>query len=306
MSQPSALNVGFIGLGTMGRPMAANLARAGFSLVVRDLEPTRETAFADEFRAATADTVESFGATTVIVTMLPDGVAVRDALLGRGVAAVLPPGAVVIDMSSSSPSSTRELGAALSARGVALVDAPVSGGRAKATDGTLSVMLGADDDAAAARVTPVLQAMSARIFRVGGLGSGHTVKALNNYLLAAGFSAASEAMIIAEKYGLELSVLFEVLSASSGRNIATDSILPSQVLTRRFAEGFPFRLLCKDVGIAEDLARELDVEAPLCAVVTKRLRDAAEELGWDEDYTRAVEMWERRADVDHWGRHGDH
>lgn len=295
MSAPRSSHVGFIGLGTMGWPMAANLVRAGFRVVARDADAARQRAFADEFGSIAAQDPEPFREVDALVTMLPDGAAVRAALLDRAVVASLKAGTVVIDSSSSAPAGTQELGAVLAEQGHALVDAPVSGGRAKALDGTLSIMLGADEETHARRALPVLQAMSARIFRTGRLGSGHAVKALNNYVLAAGFTAAAEALVAGEAFGLDPAVLVEVLNASSGRNVATEAVLPAQVLTRRFAEGFPFRLMCKDVRIAAELANGLEVDARLCAAVDELLAAAADELGWDTDYTRAVELWERRA-----------
>jgi 3-hydroxyisobutyrate dehydrogenase len=291
-------SVGFIGLGNMGWPMAANLVRAGFSVVAGDLDTAREQKFARELGAVAAGGPAGFGRVGALVTMLPDGDAVRAALLDSGVADALPPGTLVIDMSSVAPAGTRELGMALAQGGYLLVDAPVSGGKAKAVDGTLSVMLGADDEAAAERAVPIIDAMSRRIFRTGGLGSGHALKALNNYVLAAGFVAAAEALVTGAKFGLDPAVIVEVLNASSGRNVATETVIPSQVLTRRFEEGFPFQLLCKDVGIAAGLADRLEVEAPLCGAVAERLAQVAAELGWDTDYTRAVVLWEQRAGID--------
>lgn len=290
--------VGFIGLGTMGWPMAANLVRAGFHVVARDLDPGRQQAFADEFGAVAAGAAEPFRQVGAVVTMLPDSAAVRAALIDTGVAASLPPGSLVIEMSSSAPADTRWLGATLSDLGLDLVDAPVSGGRAKALDGTLSIMLGADDEATAERARPLIDAMSARIFRTGALGTAHAMKALNNAVLAVGFAAAAEALVVGEKYGLDPAVIVEVLNASSGRNTATEKVFPAQVLTRRFAEGFSLRLLHKDVGIAVDLAEQLDVGTPVCTAAYERLALAAAELGWEIDYTRAVALWEHLADLE--------
>lgn len=297
MSDTTPRLVGFIGLGTMGWPMAANLFRAGYSVAAHDVDAVRRQAFAEEFGSPTGGQ-ERFRHVDALVTMLPDGHAVRAAVIDGGVAASLPPGSLVIDMSSSAPRDSRALGATLAEMGHTLVDAPVSGGRAKALDGTLSVMLGADDDAAAERALPFIDAMSARVFRTGALGSGHAMKALNNYVFAAGFVAAAEALILGGKVGLDPAVAVEVLNASSGRNVATETVLPSQVLPRRFAEGFSFRLLCKDVRIAAELADELGIEAPLCGAVSERLAEAAVTLGSDTDYTRALTLWEQRAGIE--------
>jgi 3-hydroxyisobutyrate dehydrogenase len=143
--------VGFVGLGAMGRPMARNLAAAGYRLTVRDAEPERQASFASTHACTAAETVESFAAATVVVTMLPDDRDVREALLDwrGGIVSALSPGAVVVDMSSSNPAGTKELGELLSGRGVGLVDAPVSGGVTRAEAGTLTLMIGAREDAVA-------------------------------------------------------------------------------------------------------------------------------------------------------------
>jgi 3-hydroxyisobutyrate dehydrogenase len=298
MSTELPRSVGFIGLGNMGRPMAANLARAGAQLVVGDAHTARQESFAAEFDVRAADDPEAFADVQTLVTMLPTGQVVREVLLDAGIAAALPRGAVAIDTSSSEPSGTIELGSALADLGLSLVDAPVSGGMAKAIDGTLAIMLGADDEAAAERAIPVLKAMSTRIFRTGALGTGHAMKALNNFVLAAGFEAAAEALVVGGKFGLDPAVIVEVLNASSGRNVSTETTLIEEVLTRRFAANFTLGLFTKDLGIAVDLANELDIDAPLCALVHERLVQAGEELGWETDYSAVVALWEQRAGIE--------
>jgi 3-hydroxyisobutyrate dehydrogenase len=294
--------VGFIGLGNMGRPMAANLARSGRRLVVRDVDAERQKAFATQFDAVVGDTPTVFGEVDAVVTMLPTGEVVRKALLDAGVASALPRGAVVIDTSSSDPLDTLKLGSALAAQGLSLVDAPVSGGMARALDGTLTIMLGADDEAAAERAVAVLEPMSARVFRMGGLGTGHAMKALNNFVLTAGFAAAVEALIVGGRFGLDPAVMLDVLNASSGRNVSTETTLIEEVLTRRFAANFTLGLLTKDLGIAARLADSLEIDAPLCAVVHERLARAGAELGWQTDYTETVRLWERLAGIRTAGR----
>lgn len=178
------MRVGFIGIGNMGWPMAANLVRAGFDVAVHDADPTRMQAFCREFQAR-APGLAGLATCEVVVTMLPDGHVVRRVLLeGDGGAFIntVQPGKVVVDMSSSEPTGTRELAARLARSGVALVDAPVSGAVPRATDGTLTIMIGSDDAEAAARARPVLEALGTRLFEVGGCGCGHAAKALNNYL----------------------------------------------------------------------------------------------------------------------------
>lgn len=286
--------VGFIGLGTMGRPMAANLARSGRTLLVDDVDTDRAREFAADFDAIVSDGPASFGAVDLVVTMLPSGATVRESLLDGGIAAALPQGALVIDASSSDPVGTRALGKALAELGVGLVDAPVSGGMAKALDGTLAIMLGTDDEAAAKRAESVLEAMSARIFRTGGLGTAHAMKALNNYVFAAGFVAAAEALVVGGKFGLDPAVMLDVLNASSGRNVSTETTLVEEALTRRFAANFTLGLLTKDLGIAADLAAVLNVQAPVCRATHQRLAEAGAELGWQSDYTSVIPLWESR------------
>src|SRR5690606_24072605 len=193
MTRPLA--VGFIGIGTMGWPMAANLVKAGHAVTVLDADAARAARFAAEHGATAAADAATLGRTVdVVVTMLPDGRQVRQAITGASAGgasllSALKPGSVVVDMSSSDPVGTRELGAVLREAGVRLVDAPVSGLAPKAQAGTLTIMVGADDDADVERVRPLLEAMGERLFRCGTLGCGHAMKALNNVVAATAFTA---------------------------------------------------------------------------------------------------------------------
>ena len=210
--------VGFIGLGRMGRPMATNLARAGYELVVRDAERDVELRFAEENGAVAGREASAFATAGAVITMLPDGAVVQDAVLGDGIADALSDGAVVVDMSSSSPRDTRDLGRELVKRSIALVDAPVSGGVARAIDGTLAIMAGADDEAALEHVLPILGVLGRRTFRTGPLASGHAMKALNNFCAAAGYAALAEALVLGRSFGLTPSTIVEIVNSSTGRS----------------------------------------------------------------------------------------
>ena len=293
------MRVGFVGIGRMGWPMARNIAAAGFPTWVYDADPGRARRFAAECGGRAADSLEALGRTAdVVVTMLPTGRDVRDVLLGgerraRGAAAGLRPGAVVVDMSSSDPLGTRELGAALRGRGIALIDAPVSGLAAKAETGTLTIMIGTDDDAALERAEPVLRVLGERLVRVGTLGCGHAMKALNNAVAATAFTVTAEALIVGKRFGLDPAVMVDVMSASTGRNFHTDLSFPAHVLTRKFATGFALGLLAKDVAIAADLGAALGATAPVMDLVKRLAAEGRDEVGADEDNTAIVRRWER-------------
>jgi 3-hydroxyisobutyrate dehydrogenase len=272
--------VAFIGLGTMGQPMAANLAREGYSVRSYDLNGTGSARSIRE-AAKGAD---------VLVTMLPNGDVVRDAVLEALPA--LKAGAIVVDMSSSDPAGTRALGKALSAKSVHIVDAPVSGAIAKARDGTLAIMMGGES-AVTKKVSPILKAMGKQLFHVGPLGAGHAVKALNNYLGAAGTLAGFEALLIAKAFGLDPRPMLESINASTGRNSTTERKIPQQVLTGAFASGFKLALMAKDVGIAAELARGLRVPAPYLKETLRLWRGAQKQLPAGADHTEIYRYLER-------------
>ncbi|HEY7841913.1 MAG TPA: NAD(P)-dependent oxidoreductase [Gammaproteobacteria bacterium] len=288
------LKAGFVGLGNMGWPMAANLARAGHALLVRDLDTERQRRFAAEHSAAVADVPAAFADVDVIITMLPTGSIVREVLFewSGGIARALKRGAVVIDMSSSEPAGTRNMGAELKQLGIVLIDAPVSGGVPRATTGTLSIMIGADDAEAAARVRPVLEKLGQKFFATGSLGTGHAMKALNNFVAAAGYTAAAEALIAGRGFGLDPAVMVEILNASTGRNFSTEYAMKEHVLSGKFATGFALGLLAKDIGIAADLAVDVGVDAPLSRLLKKRWAEAVAKGGPAVDHSAAILYWE--------------
>jgi 3-hydroxyisobutyrate dehydrogenase len=289
--------IGFIGIGNMGWPMAANIVRSGFPLIAFDTDRARTDRFTREFAAVAADDLRHLGrAADILITMLPTGAVVREVLLEAqqgSLLASLAPGATLIDMGSSEPLATRELGAVLAARDIAMVDAPVSGGVPRAETGKLAIMIGSDDAGAVARVEPVLTALGDRLFRTGRLGSGHAMKALNNFTAAAGYTAAVEALIIGRRFGLEAGLIVDVLNASTGRNFSTESVLPGQVLTRQFNTGFALGLLAKDVRIAADLGEDIGADAPLSRLIRRMWEAASESLGADQDHSSAIRHWEK-------------
>ncbi len=289
----SKLTVGFIGLGNMGWPMAANLHAAGFPLIVRDADPDREAAFSGGHPGAVAaDRPDAFAAADIVVTMLPDGAVVADVLLNWGIGEVLRPGSVVVEMSSSDPSDTLAVAAELSARGVRVVDAPVSGGVPRAVTGELSLMVGGDD-ADVSAVQPVLRVLGdpARQFRTGALGTGHAMKALNNVVGAATYCATAEAIVAGQRFGLDPKTMIDIINASTGRSFVSDNVFGANVLNGAYATGFMLGLMAKDVRIAQSVIEAAGADAPVLALTDERWAKALGDLGPAADQSRAHQSW---------------
>ena len=284
--------IGFVGLGMMGWPMARNLAAAGYPLVVRDADTALQERFAVEHGSVAATAPAAFAETGVVVTMLPDDKVVQSVVLEweGGIARALPQGAVVVDMSSSNPVGTIVLGERLAPLGIGLVDAPVSGGVLRAESGTLTLMIGGDDEQAIARARPVLEVLGERLFRTGPLGSGHAMKSLNNFVGGATYAVVAEALTVGKRYGLDPDTMIEVMNASTGRSFNTETVFADHVLTGKYATGFALGLLAKDVGIAASLADTSDVEAPICGLVARRWAEAAA-VGGAGDHSEAHKYW---------------
>ncbi|MBV8962810.1 MAG: NAD(P)-dependent oxidoreductase [Hyphomicrobiales bacterium] len=290
--------IGFVGLGNMGRPMAARLAGAGYELHLTDKDVSLATNFVAAHGGTVAPSLAALaGAVEAVITMLPDGKAVREVVLGRGsVAARLSPGSIVIDMSSSDPIGTREVGEALRAKKIELVDAPVSGGVPRAHDGSLSTMVGGDE-VAIARVRPVLEAMAKHVFLTGDLGTGHAMKALNNLVSAGGLWIASEALLIGKRFGLSPERIVEILNASTGRNNSTEKKFKQHMLSRSFASGFSLGLMAKDLRVAANLAAATGQPSPLTALCTQLWSEAESKLGGSQDHTAIIKLLEAEDDA---------
>ena len=287
------MRVGFIGIGNMGWPMAANMVRAGVELIVYDRDPERVAGFAREHHSLGARSLSELAAATVIVTMLPTGQDVRNVLLSGegGLVRHLTKGSLLIDMSSSEPFGTRSLGATLAEHGILMMDAPVSGAVPRAREATLAIMYGCDDPSVPARAQPLLATMGKQLFATGGLGTGHAMKALNNFIGGATFAAVSEAVLIGQRFGLDPEKMVDILNASTGRSFITELAMKQHVLNGRFASGFQLGLLAKDVKIAADLGRAVRLDAPLTQLVSARWALARERLGAQRDNTEAIRAW---------------
>ncbi|MBO1075003.1 NAD(P)-dependent oxidoreductase [Roseomonas marmotae] len=283
--------IGFIGIGNMGWPMAANLLKAGFEVVVADAAPGRAGRFAREVGGgAAADAGDAARGADAVITILPTSRHVAEVV--AEIAPALTAGAVVVEMSSGVPGVTRQLAEDLAKLGCAMVDCPVSGGVPRARTGELSIMVGGED-AALARVDPVLRAMGNAIHRCGGIGNAQAMKALNNLVSAGGFLIGVEALLIGQKFGLDPALMVDVLNASTGMNNSTQKKFKQFVLSRRFDSGFGLDLMIKDLSIAMEVGRETGTPTPFAALCRELWSSAGVLLGPGQDHTAVAQLVEQ-------------
>jgi 3-hydroxyisobutyrate dehydrogenase len=293
--------IGFIGIGAMGTPMAANLVKAGHKLMIYDANPEHSGALAATHEVEVAQSLPELGlACGTVITMLPDGKIVREVLCGRDdnfgdcVAAAMDAGGLVIDMSSSSPLDTRALGPILEARGIRLIDAPVSNGVRGAIAGTLAIMVGGDRTIFE-QCLPLFQLLGNQVFHAGPLGAGHAIKALNNYVNAAGLAATCEAVIAGQRFGLDPAVMVDILNASSGMNNTTKNKVKQFMLSGTFNAGFTTGLMAKDVRTALEIAQAMGGPTRLAEYCAAMWNDAERRSGPASDHTEMYRFLEKSA-----------
>jgi 3-hydroxyisobutyrate dehydrogenase len=285
--------VGFIGIGKMGLPMASRIAAHGYPLHAYDISAAAIKELSSRVAdAQVAKTLAEIGRScNVVILMLPDSNVVNRVLFGENdsLAAHLSRSSIVIDMSSSNPSVTREIGPQMKETGVDFIDAPVSGGVKRAIDGSLAIMAGGDG-AVIARVRPLLLTMGKIIIETGVLGSGHAMKALNNYVSAAGLLAACEALKVGTDFGIAPDKIIAVLNASTGKNNSTENKMMQFIVSKQFNSGFSLGLMRKDIDIATDLSRRLGSKTLLGEALLKSWADAETKLGGAADHTEISRM----------------
>lgn len=289
------MNVAFLGLGAIGRPMAARIVAGGHSLAVWNRTAERAKSFAAETGARLADTpAEAARGAQVVITCLPTSRDVESLLDGAdGLLAGIGNGSTFIDCTSGDPAGCRRIAARLAERGASFIDAPVSGGTTGAQNGTLTVMIGGDAEVIA-RVRPVLDTFGKNIVHCGEIGAGDAVKAVNNALLAIHVWTTAEGLATLAKAGIDPAVALQVINASSGRSNTSMNLFPERVLTRAFPRTFRLALLEKDLGIAADVARDQRVPTPMIQLASELFRIARSELGEVADHVEAarlVEQW---------------
>jgi 3-hydroxyisobutyrate dehydrogenase len=285
------MKIGFIGTGTMGQPMLANLVKKGFTVAAYDTVPAALAAAVKAGASAAGSAADAAQRSEVVITMLPSSSHVESVYLGKGgVLEGVAAGRLCVDMSTIDPSVSRRVAAALAARNVRFLDAPVSGGVPRATDGTLAIMVGGDArDLEEAR--PALAAMGANIIHVGAVGSGEVAKLCNNLIAGVSAVAVSEAFRIAEGFGVDAKVLTDVISKSSGNTWVMEHMHPVPGLVARsassqdYAPGFMTDLMAKDLGLAVNAARELRVPVVVAPAAQQLLRLASSHGLGRKDFT---------------------
>ncbi|HVJ52323.1 MAG TPA: NAD(P)-dependent oxidoreductase [Aliidongia sp.] len=283
--------VAFIGIGNMGWPMAARLIGAGFEVAVCDAVPGRATQFAKEVGGiAGGDAAEAAKGADAVITILPTSQHVESVV--EAMATVLKPGALLIEMSSGVPSVTQTIAARLAEARIEMIDAPVSGGVSRARTGELAIMTGGTDKALD-RAEPLLKAMGTTITRVGSIGAGQAMKALNNLVSAGGFLIGIEALLIGQRFGLDAGKMVDVLNASTGMNNSTQKKFRQFVLSRKFNSGFGLDLMVKDLSIALEVGRDTATPTPFASMCRELWASAAGLLGPGQDHTAVAQLCEK-------------
>ncbi|NWK97493.1 2-hydroxy-3-oxopropionate reductase [Sphingobium lactosutens] len=283
ISPPAA--IAFIGLGNMGFPMAGRLRAAGFQVRGYDANSAVVRSFYGDGGVQPTNAAKAISGAAVVITMLPTGASVRGVLLEDAcLAAIQTQRPLLIDMSSSAPADTLALWKILEPSGICLIDAPVSGGVVRAQSGALAIMAGGDAETLD-RLKTVLDAIGTSLIHCGPLGAGHAMKALNNYVSAAGLVAAIEAVRVAERFGIDPERAVDVLNASTGSNNSTQNKIKQFVLNGRYDSGFSIGLMAKDLATSAALASSLAAPFPQLLRYSKLWSDAEKHLGSTQDHT---------------------
>lgn len=290
--------IGFIGIGKMGLPMAARLIEAGYPLIAFDLRAEAMKLAVGRGAKPAAGPKELARPSDIVILSLPNSDVVEEVVLGDGgVIEGAKGGSILIDTSTSYPGSTIKISKALAAKGIEMLDAPVSGGVRGALAGTLSVMVGGKEEVFK-KCAPVLSTIGKNLFYMGPSGSGHVMKAVNNYLSASSLVATSEAVVLAAKTGLSPKKVVEVLNTSSGKSHSTELKFPAYILPRNFASGFTLGLLNKDLEIFTRLGREHKMPLFVANVVQQIYGYGVGRGGEDADHTEIIKFIEGWAGIE--------
>jgi 3-hydroxyisobutyrate dehydrogenase len=285
-------DIGFIGLGVMGEPMAGHIARAGYRLSVYDVNPAGCERLAKAYsNVQIAQSPKAVAeASEIVVCMLPSGNYVREVALGdSGLIHGFRSGSILLDTSSCEPWMTVETARALAEKGVGMVDAPVSGAQIGAINAQLVFMVGAED-ADLERVRPLLDVMGKQIFHLGPVGAGHAMKCINNLITATTFLATAEGLTIGKKFGLDPEVMTDVLNVSTGGSWVARTHIKQRITNRKFDDPFKLGLMVKDIEIAMRLAADLKLPLHLSRL-NQQLWSQARQLEGEEASVSNLVRW---------------
>lgn len=286
--------IGFIGLGIMGKPMADNLLKAGYTLTVYDIVSERMNDAVKAGAKAASSNKEVAENSEIIITMLPNSPEVKEVVLGKnGVLEGARPNTILIDMSSIAPLASKEVSAKAKEKGVIMLDAPVSGGEPKAIEGTLAIMVGGPQKTFD-EVKDILSIMGASVTRVGEIGSGNTTKLANQIIVALNIAAMSEAMVLAAKAGVDPEKVFQAIRGGLAGSTVLDAKMPL-VLKGNFKPGFRIELHIKDLANALDTAQEIGVPVPLSSAVMEVMQALKVDGKGSDDHGGIIQFYEKLA-----------
>ena len=290
------MNIGFIGLGIMGRPMAKNLIKAGYKLCVYDKFAKFDDLVALGAKGGSSNK-DVAAQSDIVITMVPNSPHVKEAVLGKdGVAEGAKKGLILVDMSSIAPGASQEICAAVKDKGIVMIDAPVSGGEPKAIDGTLAIMVGGDVKAFET-VKPILEKMGSSVVHCGDIGAGNVTKLANQIVVALNIAAVSEAFVLATKAGVDPEKVFNAIKGGLAGSTVMNAKGP-MILDGNFKPGFRIDLHIKDLQNALDTAHALNVPVPLTAGVMEILQALKmDDLG-QNDHSAIVRYYEKLAKVE--------
>lgn len=291
------MKIGFIGLGIMGKPMAKNLLKAGYELMVLDLNRS----VVDELTAmgaASAETPAEVAANTkIIITMLPNSPEVKEVALGKnGLIESASEGSVLIDMSSIAPLASREIAAAMAKKGVEMLDAPVSGGEPKAIEGTIAVMVGGKKEVFDANYD-LMMAMAGSVVYVGEIGAGNIAKLCNQVVVALNIAAVSEALVLAQKAGVSPDLVYQAIRGGLAGSTVMDAKAP-MMMDRNFNPGFRIELHIKDMNNVLETSRKVGVPLPLASQVMEIMQAIKQDGSDVEDHSSIVKFYEKIANIE--------
>jgi len=291
------MKIGFIGVGIMGKPMAKNLLKAGYELIVLDINKSA----VDELTAMGAESAESpsevAAKTKTVITMLPNSPEVKEVALGKsGLIEGVSEGSVLIDMSSIAPLASREMAAALAEKGAEMLDAPVSGGEPKAIEGTIAVMVGGKKEVFDANYD-LMMAMAGSVVYVGEIGAGNIAKLCNQVVVALNIAAVSEALTLAQKAGVSPDLVYQAIRGGLAGSTVMDAKAP-MMMDRNFNPGFRIELHIKDMNNVLETSREVGVPLPLASQVMEIMQAIKQDGSDVEDHSSIVKFYEKIANIE--------